>query len=116
MAVGGAHDPEVALIERCDEAGAEALSNGDEAGVAAAEGQVLVAADEFSDALPVGRCERFDTERAIDDRGRDEWPIVGFQQGSAGYVVVVVSVRGRDEDTGINDEHVQSRPNPSART
>ena len=41
-----------------------------------------------------------------DHRGRDKWPVVGFQQGAAGLVVVVVSVRRRDEDTGINDEHV----------
>ncbi len=93
------HDAEVAVIECRDTGGFEAFSDRDDAGVAAAEWEVTLAVNEFTDSFPVGDCERFDAQGLVDDRlvqadlavgadlpvddvcgfsddhrGRDEWP------------------------------------------
>jgi hypothetical protein len=126
--VGGAQDPEVAMIECCDSSGANAFRDGDQAGMAAAEGQIAVAVNEFTNAFPIVWSERFNMQGAVDDgivesefsggsdlpvdhvcglsddhRGRDERPVVGFEEDAAGLVVIVVSIRSCDKDTAIND-------------
>ncbi len=54
VAVCGSDDAEVSAVQGGDAFRPEAFSDGDQAGVGAAEGQVLVALDEIPDALPVG--------------------------------------------------------------
>lgn len=124
------HDCEVAVVEGGDAGDAEAFGDGDQAGVGAAEAEVGVGLDEFTDAGPVVWAERFDGEVAVDDRrvergfgvwaefsveevggfgddegGGDERPgVVADYPGGSG-VVAVGAVGGRDDDAGIDDQH-----------
>lgn len=47
-------------------------------------------------------------------RGGDQRTGVAFEQCSAGGMVDVVSVRGGDERPGVDDQHAEARPKPSA--
>ncbi len=130
VAVCGANDAEVSAVQGGDPCRAEAFSDRDQAGVGSAEGQVLVAVDELSDALPIGCGEGLDGEGAVDDRvverrfgvcaefsgeqvdrfgndhrGGDQWPGRGFEELKAGLVVAVGAIGGSDEWAGVNDQH-----------
>lgn len=69
----GANDAEVSAVQGGDTCRAEAFSDGDHAGVGSAERQILVAVDEFSDALPVDCSKGLDNEGAVDDRVAERW-------------------------------------------
>lgn len=137
--MGRAHDAEVATVERGDALGSEPLRHGDGAGVGAAETQIAVPVDELADAAPVGNRERLDNDHAVDDRrvqgdlavgpdltidevGRvgddetsgDERAVVVLEQGPAGCVIGVVAVGSGHQHAGVDDEHAQERPKPSA--
>jgi hypothetical protein len=64
---GGTDDVEVAVVEGGQLGGAEAFSDGDEAGVGAAEGKVGVAVDELGDSGPVVGGEGLDGDLAGGD-------------------------------------------------
>lgn len=53
--MAGPYDAEVAPVERCDRGEAEALGDGDQAGIDAAEVLVGVALGQLGDPRPVGR-------------------------------------------------------------
>ncbi|CAN5639712.1 hypothetical protein BH10ACT2_BH10ACT2_22040 [soil metagenome] len=54
LAVCRANDAEMGAIQGRDTCRSETFRDGDQAGVGSAEGQILVAVDEISDALPIG--------------------------------------------------------------
>lgn len=120
----GAHDPEVAAVERRDLLDTTAFRCSDHRGVHAAERQVVIAADELGDPDQVGRIDGLKREAAggqvseepnlrlppqsgseqIDDLGDDEcrdeqWALVGLQQFPARRVVGIVAVDVRVERT-----------------
>ncbi len=68
LGVAGPHDAEVAPVEGGDRGEAEALGDGDQAGVYAAEVLVGVALGQVGDTRPVGSGEGLDDELAVGDR------------------------------------------------
>src|SRR5450755_1072140 len=68
LGVAGSHDAEMAAVEGRDRGEVEALGDGDQAGVDAAEGLVGVPLGQLGDARPVGSGEVFDDGLAVGDR------------------------------------------------
>ena len=58
---------EVSAVESGDSCRSQTFGDGDQACVSAAERQVVVSIDKLADALPIGRDDRLDGERSIDD-------------------------------------------------
>lgn len=116
----------------------EPLGDCDDTGVGTAEGKVDVLFDEIGDTVQIGPGQRLDHHIALRDRseerrfcsgpelscnqvrglGDDEMArdkLIGrLNDFDAGDVVGVSVVRCGEKDSGVNNEHDQSRPNPSA--
>ncbi len=135
----GAHDPEVAGVDRGDPAHVEPFGDCDEAGVGPAESQVPITVNELADTVPVSSYERLNYEPTLDNRrvqrdltvgpdltidevrglgndqsGRHERSIVILEQRAAYSVIGVAAVGGGNQHAGVDDEDAQERPNPSA--
>ena len=65
--MGGAHDREMSAVQGGDACCAEAFGDCDQVGVCAVKGHVLVAVDEFTNALPIRCGERLDGESTVID-------------------------------------------------
>ncbi len=132
VAVGGAHDCEVATVQRGEFGDVEAFGDRDDRGVDEPEPEIAVDADQLDRALVVDVDRVDDLEPAGGDRGeeasldgravavldqsggfgdhgrRDRQISPRAQQSGAVVVAGFVAVSGSDEDAGVDQQHERS--------
>lgn len=133
VATGGAHDREVAAVNRRDTRHVVAFGDRDQARIGDPKTKIGVCPHELIDAVPIGLVQRLDLEAAVSDhrnqrqlgnhtqttgehvaslcdhqRRRDQRAGVAFQEFTATEMILIVAVSESDKRTGIDEEHYRS--------